>query len=54
VDDVSSIQAVQALALSQIPQHGNTVLEEGKGNSNSSRWSAQMPPIKQGIPCGLY
>jgi hypothetical protein len=26
VDDVSCVQAVQALALRQVPQHGNTVL----------------------------
>jgi hypothetical protein len=26
VDDVSCVQAVQALALGQVPQHGNTVL----------------------------
>ncbi|GIL85543.1 hypothetical protein Vretifemale_14047, partial [Volvox reticuliferus] len=30
MDDVTGIQAVQALALSQVPQHGNAVLAAGR------------------------
>lgn len=29
VDDVTSVQGVQALALRQVPQHGNTILATG-------------------------